>query len=743
MNRELNSYNKFNRLINFPIMFYIEKNGQNNDDYAFHIDKINPVITGWVLNKRHPINELLIRYPHHEEQKIPLTINRPDVKEKFSVFNVPVVCGFSFTPKVNQHFSLTIKIFDSLIEIAKFFYITDKKIVFLDIVKSPYDQINHFFVAQLGEARCLTNIDYDKNWVDRIEEKAFISGCISIQTLKEKIPYLKKNCYSMLSIAEPVMCLLTYLNWIKQLDFSQNTSLIIPSKLIQNLSLKLKKFNLTKAEEISNLVNSLTPSEFNLLANRQTRLLRKKQNRPVLLSDVDDALSNSHIFDAVCFDDEFDIFFKMIAEELVFVDYLLYEKIPEQPNDALLLFNNNAQILQLLLPLIEYDILLYQGIKNARNNINFDSEKTKFTIVNIDPIVIKSTTPFSGKHLGYHEFLPAAIQKITPVIWLGNTVDVEFNFAESTSNIPAANLYEFQNVYLAGQGCIIDENKQVLSSQHLQMHSTHLTLGANMRLINTRYPDKNIISFEKALTIRTIHDTPCIPLSQPGEGVYGHWLVDILPRVVFAKQLNQPLKYIISTRSPSYARSFLHLLGITDDDIVIYRPESEVVFMKNCYFPGHLRLESAFSPLAARLNTSMQPYFSTCKNRKLYISRGNFNKQQTIFNADALIKLVTHYGLEIIEPHKYTIKEQIKIFSEASLIMGEYGSAMHNTLFCYPNTSVIVLQSDAVPHFIQAGIGALLSQPTGFIFGEHIKNETRSFNAPLHLITQALNMLIN
>ena len=75
--------------------------------------------------------------------------------------------------------------------------------------------------------------------------------------------------------------------------------------------------------------------------------------------------------------------------------------------------------------------------------------------------------------------------------------------------------------------------------------------------------------------------------------------------------------------------------------------------------------------------------------------------------------------------------------------MGEYGSAMHNTLFCYPNTSVIVLQSDAVPHFIQAGIGALLSQPTGFIFGEHIKNETRSFNAPLHLITQALNMLIN
>ena len=168
----------------------------------------------------------------------------------------------------------------------------------------------------------------------------------------------------------------------------------------------------------------------------------------------------------------FDIFFKMIAEELVFVDYLLYEKIPEQPNDALLLFNNNAQILQLLLPLIEYDILLYQGIKNARNNINFDSEKTKFTIVNIDPIVIKSTTPFSGKHLGYHEFLPAAIQKITPVIWLGNTVDVEFNFAESTSNIPAANLYEFQNVYLAGQGCIIDENKQVLSStNHLARHA--------------------------------------------------------------------------------------------------------------------------------------------------------------------------------------------------------------------------------------------------------------------------------
>jgi capsular polysaccharide biosynthesis protein len=106
---------------------------------------------------------------------------------------------------------------------------------------------------------------------------------------------------------------------------------------------------------------------------------------------------------------------------------------------------------------------------------------------------------------------------------------------------------------------------------------------------------------------------------------------------------------------------------------------------------------------------------------------------------------MSEYGIEIVEPHKYSQEEQIKLFSEASFVIGEYGSAMHNTLFSPPETKVIVLQSDAPLSFIQAGIGAALNQPTGFVFGQQEKIDTtknrfsgRSFHAPLNLVKQAI-----
>jgi capsular polysaccharide biosynthesis protein len=47
--------------------------------------------------------------------------------------------------------------------------------------------------------------------------------------------------------------------------------------------------------------------------------------------------------------------------------------------------------------------------------------------------------------------------------------------------------------------------------------------------------------------------------------------------------------------------------------------------------------------------------------------------------------------LEIIEPLKVCIEAQIKLFSEASLVVGEFGSGMHNPLFSSPETQVIML----------------------------------------------------
>lgn len=390
-----------------------------------------------------------------------------------------------------------------------------------------------------------------------------------------------------------------------------------------------------------------------------------------------------------------------------------------------------------------------QDISNSpfafkNRNIEFKDTTQLFHLTHLHNIVKKSQHPLSGENLSYYEFLPKTTQTVKPSIWLGN--QTQETFKELTSYVPAANLYEFHDVYLAGQGCIIDNQNRLLTSPGLQMGSLNLKAGGvNPVLINSSYPNQQKISFKKVLNIRKVEDVPCVPLSQPGEGIYDHWLIDILPRVVFAQQLGQKVKYILTRHLPDYGRNFLHLLGVHDEDIITYDPMTEVIGMKLCYFPGHLRQRNAFSALASQFSDRLTPYRSQCKNRKLFISRGNFNDKQSIGNVSALHELVKSYGIEIVEPHLYSIEEQIKLFSEAGFVMGEYGSSMHNTFFSYPETKVIVLQSNQQPHFVQAGIGALLNQPTGFIFGEATaenNSEERSFYVPLDFVKQAIETII-
>ncbi len=374
-------------------------------------------------------------------------------------------------------------------------------------------------------------------------------------------------------------------------------------------------------------------------------------------------------------------------------------------------------------------------MKITKKQIFNDTNKV-FCVTEIEPLLTKSSVVFSNTHLSYYEFLSASRQSVKPYIWLGN-VGMD-NLDRATRRVPPANLYAFKNVYLAGLGCIVDQDNRLFVSPFMHMDKHFLQSGGNSTLIDL---DGDEVRFNKKLNIIDLGDAACVPLSQPGQGIYGHWLVDILPRVMFAKSLNIKLKYIFAQNIPSYAKVFLELLGINEEDIFVYNPNKEVVLMQNCYFPSHLRLGSAFSPLAAKFNQSLAPYQSPCKNTKLFISRGNYNNKQTIANSSELLDLVKCYDFEILEPHNYSIKEQIKLFSEAGLIVGEYGSAMHNTLFAHPEAKVVVLQSEATAPFVQAGIGALLNQPTGFVFGKPVGdqcNRGRSFSASLEDVRQVL-----
>ena len=89
-------------------------------------------------------------------------------------------------------------------------------------------------------------------------------------------------------------------------------------------------------------------------------------------------------------------------------------------------------------------------------------------------------------------------------------------------------------------------------------------------------------------------------------------------------------------------------------------------------------------------------------------------------------------NIESISPEKLDWTEQVYLFSNANLVIGEFGSGLHNTIFSPSATNTIVLASPRM-NWIQSGISALRNQKIAYIKPkEHtkIKNQWRYSYSP-------------
>jgi capsular polysaccharide biosynthesis protein len=96
-----------------------------------------------------------------------------------------------------------------------------------------------------------------------------------------------------------------------------------------------------------------------------------------------------------------------------------------------------------------------------------------------------------------------------------------------------------------------------------------------------------------------------------------------------------------------------------------------------------------------------------------------------LLNRDRIEQIATEAGFAIVHPEQMPLLEQFAMFDAARQILGEYGSAMHGTMFSPTGTTVGLLRGTGSPvaAFLQSAIGDSLEQPTGYIFGQTIEGD--------------------
>jgi hypothetical protein len=242
-------------------------------------------------------------------------------------------------------------------------------------------------------------------------------------------------------------------------------------------------------------------------------------------------------------------------------------------------------------------------------------------------------------------------------------------------------------------------------------------------------------------------DETCIAFAGPGHRIYGHWLVDFLPRLHVARltlgDRFADTALLWPADTPDWAGELVTLL-FGPCRRIAYDPEAEILDCGRLVVPTYpLSCDHHFHPCVQNL---YRPLRTTKPGwRRLCISRsrieGRTSGARKVFPQRAAFEeAARRYGFEIVHPEEMPLREQVRLFNQAAVIVGEFGSGLHASVFAPEGTVVAAI---GCFNTIQSRLCALYGQRCAYLLPRDVRVEpgTVSFSCELPEIERFLQAL--
>jgi hypothetical protein len=176
---------------------------------------------------------------------------------------------------------------------------------------------------------------------------------------------------------------------------------------------------------------------------------------------------------------------------------------------------------------------------------------------------------------------------------------------------------------------------------------------------------------------------------------YGHFLLDVLPRIDLFERAGFTMNEIDHIICPHRAESYRHLLATVGvplercvwiDYAAIYHCERLVAPS----FPGTRRNTPPWSVEFLRSRVAPRP---SRRGRRLYVPRSTTRR---ILNEEELMAIVQKHGFEVFEPSSGA-EDPRAVFAGAEVVVGGHGAALSDIAFCAPGAKVLdLIPSDMI-----------------------------------------------
>ncbi len=199
----------------------------------------------------------------------------------------------------------------------------------------------------------------------------------------------------------------------------------------------------------------------------------------------------------------------------------------------------------------------------------------------------------------------------------------------------------------------------------------------------------------------SVHLTgPAAHLGQWTSHIYGHFLLEMLPKVVTFLQMktaHPDLKLVVSDWATERHLGILKLF-VREDDLLIYDAKTQQVEAATLFLLPSFFQDMALHPALERflemaLSLAAPPRID---RPRIFISKSKWRSThgqdyRCLENEVEVQEFLEERGFVTVFPEALPWPDQVSLFAGAEVIVGEFSSALHNTIFSPPGSIVIGL----------------------------------------------------
>ena len=217
-------------------------------------------------------------------------------------------------------------------------------------------------------------------------------------------------------------------------------------------------------------------------------------------------------------------------------------------------------------------------------------------------------------------------------------------------------------------------------------------------------------------------DEPVFVISHFNMETYGHFLLEVLPKLLLARALRRsgmPLRIAF----PDDARRISALVNsiCAADDLVTYASKRERLRVPLAWLPTRMtspshHLHQSFVALLRTLVHELRMDANDARplpGPKLFLSRAQSKHSfRKLRNEAELYAVAADYGFHLVHPQDWPWPDQIRMFDKATHVIGEFTSALHNQVFTRPGTKIV---SFGCLNSIVTSLAASLGHQVGYL----------------------------